>query len=42
MSNEKREIGRKDDRPMVKVKKGNPAAPLLILRWPLQIGRAHV
>lgn len=35
MSNEKRETGRKDDRPMVKVKKGNPAAPLLILRWPL-------
>ena len=33
MSNEKRETGRKDDRPMVKVKKGNPAAPLLILRW---------
>ena len=35
MSNEKRETGRKDDRPMVKVKKGNPASPLLILRWPL-------
>ena len=35
MSNAKRETGRKDDRPMVKVKKGNPASPLLILRWPL-------
>ena len=35
MSNEKRETGRGGDQPMVKVKKGNAASPLLILRWPL-------